>query len=72
MLIPRGKSIACCEDRIAASSSSRDGNNHDSLGANQEQAPEAHASTYYTGSSSAICQAGVPSPQDPFTRKYEV
>jgi hypothetical protein len=39
----RGKSIARCEHKISASSSSSDNDIHESLGANQE---EAHASTH--------------------------
>jgi hypothetical protein len=34
---------------IAASSSSSDVDGHESLGANQEQAPEAHVSTHDAG-----------------------
>jgi len=52
----RRKSIACRENKIAASSSSSDADNHKSLGADQEQAPKAHAFTYDVGSSSAMPQ----------------
>ena len=41
--MPRKKSMACCMDRITASSSSNAFNDHESLGANQEHAPETHA-----------------------------
>jgi hypothetical protein len=49
----RRKSIACRENKIAASSSSSDADDHESLGADQEQA---HAFTYDVGSSSAMPQ----------------
>ena len=42
----KGKSIACCEHRIPASSSSSDNDIHESLGANQEKALETHALTH--------------------------
>jgi hypothetical protein len=35
-----GKSIACCKDRITASSSNSNANDHESLDVDQEQAPE--------------------------------
>jgi phage gpG-like protein len=57
--MPRGKSIACREDKITSNSSSSDADNHELLGANQEQ-----ASTHNTGSSiecDAIISRGVPS-----------
>jgi hypothetical protein len=44
------------EDMITTSSSNSDTDDHDSLGADQEQAPEAHPSTYDVGSSSAMPQ----------------
>ena len=34
--MPKGKSIACHEDRINASSSSSDADDHESLGVDQE------------------------------------
>jgi phage gpG-like protein len=49
--MPRGKSIACREDKITSNSSSSDADNHELLGANQEQ-----ASTHNTGSLSAMLQ----------------
>jgi hypothetical protein len=62
-----------CEDKIIVSSYSGDADDHDSLGTDQEQAPEAHASTYDAGSSSAMPQhrARVSSQRNLFTRKYE-
>jgi hypothetical protein len=42
----KGKSIARCEHRIPASSSSCDNDIHESLGANQEKALETHALTH--------------------------
>ena len=39
--MPSGKSIARHEDRILASSSSINDDDHESLGADQEQTPEA-------------------------------
>ena len=44
-----------------------------SLGSKQEEAPETHASTHDTTSSSAILQlrGGVPSERDPLNRKYK-
>jgi hypothetical protein len=42
----KGKSIARCEHRIPASSSSSDNDIHESLGANQEKALETHALTH--------------------------
>ena len=57
--MPRGKSIACREDKITSNSSSSDADNHELLGANQEQ-----ASTHNTGSSiecDAIISRGIPS-----------
>ena len=61
--MPEGKLIACCEYRIAASSSSSDNDKHELWGADQEEAPEAHALTHDTASSSAMQQRrrGVPS-----------
>jgi len=52
----RGKSIAHREHRITASSSSSDDNNNVSLGADQKEAPEAHASTHNVVSSTAMPQ----------------
>jgi hypothetical protein len=52
----RGKSIARHEDMIATSSSSSGANDHESLGANQEQSPKARAFTYNMGSLSAMLQ----------------
>jgi hypothetical protein len=52
----RGKSIARREDMIATSSSSSGANDHESLGANQEQTPKARAFTYDMGSLSAMLQ----------------
>jgi len=49
----RGKSIACSKDRITASSSKSNADNHDSLGAYQEQA---QALTYDPSSLSAMPQ----------------
>jgi hypothetical protein len=48
---------------IIASSSNSDDENNMSLGSDQEEAPEAHASTHDTISSSAVLQrkGGVPS-----------
>jgi hypothetical protein len=54
--MPREKSIALCEHRIIANSSSIDNDNQESLGADQEDALEAHASTHDIASSSAIPQ----------------
>jgi hypothetical protein len=51
-----GKSITRWEDRIAASSSSSDADNHESLGTEQEQSLEAHISTHDEGLSSAMPQ----------------
>ena len=39
--MPRRKSIARRDERITTCSSSSDADDHESLGANQEQAPEA-------------------------------
>ena len=66
----RGKSIACREHTIAASSSNNDYDNNVSLDANQEEAP---VSTPNTASSSVVRQrrGGVPSQWNPFTCKYE-
>jgi hypothetical protein len=52
--MPREKSIARLTNRITTSSSSSASNDHESLGADQEQAPETHASTHNAGSSSAM------------------
>jgi len=52
--MPRGKSIERREHRIVASSSSSDNDNHESLDANQEEAPKAHASTHDAASSSVM------------------
>jgi hypothetical protein len=49
--MPRGKSIAHREDKITSNSSSADADNHELLGADQEQ-----TSTHNTGSSSAMLQ----------------
>jgi hypothetical protein len=68
----RGKSITRWEDIIAASSSRSDVDDHESLGADQEQALEAHTSTHDEGLSSVMPQhQGDLFIQDPFTRKYE-
>jgi hypothetical protein len=48
--MPEGKLIACCEHMIIVSSSSNDNDNHESLGADQKETPEAHASTHDTAS----------------------
>jgi hypothetical protein len=58
----KGKSTACHEHMIGASSSSNDDDNNVSLGADQE---EALVSTHDAAFSS------VPSQRDPYTRKYE-
>jgi len=53
----REKSIARHEDRITASFSSSDNDNHESLGADQAEVLEAQASTHHnTASSSAMLQ----------------
>jgi hypothetical protein len=52
----RKKSIACHEDIIVASFSSSDADDHESWGADQEHAPEAHAFTQDTSSSSVMLQ----------------
>jgi hypothetical protein len=53
----REKSTARHEDRITASFSSSGNDNHESLGADQAEVPEAHASTHHnTASSSAMLQ----------------
>ena len=61
--MPIEKSNARHEDKITASSSSSDANDHESLGANKKQELEAHASTHDAGLSSAMLQrrGGVPS-----------
>jgi hypothetical protein len=51
-----GKAIAHREDMIVVSSYNNDANNHKSLGVDQEQAFEAHASTYNAGLSSVMPQ----------------
>ena len=50
----REKLIACLMNRIAASSFSNDSNDHELLGADQEQTPQTQASTHDMSSSSAI------------------
>jgi hypothetical protein len=69
----REKSIAYREDKITASSSSNDTDNHESLDTNQKQVPEAQISTHDADLSSAMPQrwGEVPSQQDPFTCKYK-
>ena len=59
----KGKSIARHEDKITASSSSNDTDDHKSLGADQEQTPKLQALTHDSGSSSVMTQhqGGVPS-----------
>jgi len=54
--MPRKTSIVPHEDKIVASSSSSDTDDHDSLGTDQEQAPKGHPSTYDARSSSAMLQ----------------
>ena len=67
------KSVACHEHRIITSSYSSDDNNNVSLGADQEEAYEAHVLTHDATSSSAVPQhrGGVLSQWDSFTHKYE-
>jgi len=69
----REKSVARHEHKIITSSSSNNDNNNVSLGANQEEAYEAHALTHDAVSSSAVPQhrGGVLSQRDSFTRKYK-
>jgi hypothetical protein len=55
--MPREKSIARREDRIAASSSSSDADDHKSVGTDQEQVPEAQASSYDASSSNVMVQS---------------
>jgi hypothetical protein len=52
--MPREKSIAHRTDRITASFSSNASDDHESLGADQEQAPETQAATLDAGSSNAM------------------
>ena len=52
----KAKSIACRKDMIVVGSSSSDANDHESLGAGQEQTFEAHASTHDAASSTAMPQ----------------
>jgi hypothetical protein len=52
----KGKSIARHEDKITASSSSNDTDDHKSLGADQEQTPKLQALTHDSGSSSVMTQ----------------
>jgi hypothetical protein len=52
----REKSIAYREDKITASSSSNDTDNHESLDTNQKQVPEAQISTHDADLSSAMPQ----------------
>jgi len=54
--MPRGKSIARLKDKITVSSSRSDADDHESLGADQEQAPEAQTFNYDASSSSAMPQ----------------
>ena len=53
---PKGKFIACREDRITDSSSSNNVDDYKSLGADQEQTLEAQALTYDVRLSSAMSQ----------------
>jgi hypothetical protein len=55
--MPREKSIARREDRIAASSSSNDADGHKSVGTDQEQVHEAQASSYDASSSNVMVQS---------------
>ena len=50
----RKKSIARRMNRIVASSSSNDSNDHELLGVDQEQTPQTQASTHDTSSTSTI------------------
>ena len=50
----REKSITRHTDRITTSFSSSASNDHESLGADQEQAPKTHASTHNVSSSSVM------------------
>jgi hypothetical protein len=71
--MPGGKSIASHEDRIAINSSSNDNDNQKSLGADQKEAPEAHASTHNCCliECDVVMSRGVLSQRDPFTHKYK-
>jgi hypothetical protein len=52
----RGKSIVHHEDKITATSSNNDNDNHESLGVDQEETLEVQASTHDFASSSAMSQ----------------
>jgi hypothetical protein len=54
--MPRERSIARHDDMISAKFSTRDANDHNSLGSDQKQTSEAYASSYDGGSLSAIRQ----------------
>ena len=54
MLMSRAKSIACCTNKIVASSSSNASEDHESLGADLEQKPETQAATLDAGLSSIM------------------
>ena len=52
--MPKGKSIAYCMDSITANSSRNDSDDHDSLGADQQQALETQVAMLEMGSLSAL------------------
>jgi len=62
--MPREKSIARYEHKIITNSFNSHNNNHESLGADQEEAFEAHALTHNVASSTVMSQHRV---GDPFT-----
>ena len=71
--MPRKKLIARHMDMIVVNSSNSVSDDHGSLGADQEHAPETLAVTLDASSSSAMSprRGGFLSQQNPFTRKYQ-